>query len=147
VEETQKDSPSEPKRRGRPPKTKTDASKEAVSKALEETPTKEVEGDDVEDIADVDTAPENLASPITPKRRGRPPKAKTEEVETTKKAKLGKKEEGTASPAGSAEPKRRGRPPKAKTETEEGASEGAEAAATTPTPKKRGRPPKAKSAS
>ena len=160
--ETQKESPSEPKRRGRPPKAKTDASKEAVSKALEEAPAKEDEDNDiaeVEDIADVDTAPEkkeDLASPVTPKRRGRPPKSKpeaAEEVEIAKKAKVGKDEEGTASPAGSAEPKRRGRPPKAKPETEakadegEGPSEGAEGTAATPTPKKRGRPPKAKSAS
>ncbi|KAG0582130.1 hypothetical protein KC19_3G036200 [Ceratodon purpureus] len=143
VEETQKDSPSEPKRRGRPPKAKADASKEAVSKALEDD--EDDDAAEVEDIADVDTA---LASPVTPKRRGRPPKAKpeaTEELEITKKAKVGKDEEGTASPAGSAEPKRRGRPPKAKPETDEG--EVAEAAAATPTPKKRGRPPKAKSAS
>lgn len=125
VEETEKESPSEPKRRGRPPKAKADAaSKEAVSKALEEAPAKEEDEDEVD-----------AASPVTPKRRGRPPKAKpeaAEETEVTKKAK--KDEEDAVSPAGSAEPKKRGRPAKAKPETD---------AATTPTPKKRGRPPKA----
>lgn len=163
----------EPKKRGRPPKAKTDAaasksepaapkteaaaaSKEAVNKALEEA------------------APEEEAeagSPVTPKRRGRPPKTKTgedapklkieepakakaaeepssEETENvSKKAKVS--EEGASVPVAAEQPKKgRGRPAKPKPEPSEATAsfappaEAAAAAATsTPTPKKRGRPP------
>ncbi|MDX1476948.1 MAG: hypothetical protein R3301_04550 [Saprospiraceae bacterium] len=71
------------------------------------------------------------AKPATAKRRGRPPKAKTEDAAPAAPKRRGRppkaKKEAEAAPA----PKRRGRPPKAKTETK-------------PAPKRRGRPPKAK---
>ncbi len=112
------------RRRGRPPKVKT-----------EEAATAPMEGE----------------AETTPKRkRGRPPKVKTEEAEATSeetpKRRRGrppkvKTEEAVAAPAeGEVEtpPKRkRGRPPKVKTEE-------AEAAAEAPK-KRRGRPPKQKS--
>ncbi|WIG98997.1 CarD family transcriptional regulator [Myxococcus sp. SDU36] len=78
-----------------------------------------------------------------PKKRGRPPKAKTEAPEGAEPAapkKRGRppkpKPEATAEGAEPAAPKKRGRPPKPKPPEAEGAAPAA--------PKKRGRPPKVK---
>ncbi|HZH14065.1 MAG TPA: CarD family transcriptional regulator [Archangium sp.] len=86
---------------------------EAPAEPAEEEPSDEgEEGEAVEGSEDA-----------APKKRGRPPKAKTEATE------------GGEAPA----PKKRGRPPKPKPEAT-AAAEGGEA----PAPKKRGRPPKPK---
>jgi CarD family transcriptional regulator len=70
-----------------------------------------------------------------PKKRGRPPKAKTAEADAAPK-KRGRPPKAKPADEPAAAPKKPGRPPKAK----------AEAASEDEAPKKRGRPPKAKTA-
>ncbi len=97
VKVTEKSEPkTAPKRRGRPPKKKTEE-KTIADKAVE---TKEEVKDE--------------APKTAPKRRGRPPKKKTEEKTIANKAVETKEEVKDEAPKTA--PKRRGRPPKKKTE-------------------------------
>uniref|UniRef100_A0A7I4CKH0 Formamidopyrimidine-DNA glycosylase catalytic domain-containing protein n=1 Tax=Physcomitrium patens TaxID=3218 RepID=A0A7I4CKH0_PHYPA len=151
TEEIGTESLSEPKRRGRPPKVKTDTQTKVLTKEGEKT-----SEDDDSGVEDAGEAPNKLAGAGTPKRRDRPPKSKpeaAEEVEIIKKIKLGLSDEGSASPK-----RGRGRPPKTKSDPEakladtknghvEVLTQVAENAVPTLTPKKRGRPSKTKAPS
>jgi CarD family transcriptional regulator len=101
-------------------------SDEEPAPAEEEEPAAEGEEPESEEGADEAEAP---------KKRGRPPKAKTAEADAAPK-KRGRPPKAKPADEPAAAPKKPGRPPKAK----------AEPAAAAEAPKKRGRPPKAKSA-